>query len=107
MMYVLTNPSPPACTLTPSEILPLSKVFHLLLCCNYCVLSYDALPSLFFARRSVYPAKSVMWPDKWTAATADGRRTAQFEHTFLMTAEGAEPLTAKLDSSPRQFWEKN
>ncbi|CBN77263.1 methionine aminopeptidase [Ectocarpus siliculosus] len=51
-------------------------------------------------------AKSVMWPDKWTAATADGRRTAQFEHTFLMTADGAVPLTGKLDTSPRQFWEK-
>ena len=56
----------------------------------------------FFSRA----AKSVMWPDKWTAATADGRRTAQFEHTFLMTADGAVPLTAKLDDSPRQFWEK-
>eukprot|EP00904_Undaria_pinnatifida_P000163 jgi/Undpi1/10147/HiC_scaffold_28.g12601.m1 len=51
-------------------------------------------------------AKNVMWPDKWTAATSNGRRTAQFEHTFLMTEDGAVPLTAKLDTSPRQFWEK-
>ncbi|CAM9528220.1 unnamed protein product [Ascophyllum nodosum] len=51
-------------------------------------------------------AKSVMWPDKWTAATADGKRTAQFEHTLLMTEDGAVPLTGKLDSSPRHFWEK-
>lgn len=48
-----------------------------------------------------------MWPDKWTAATADGKRTAQFEHTFLMTADGAVPLTAKLETSPRQFWEES
>lgn len=46
-----------------------------------------------------------MWPDKWTAATADGKRTAQFEHTLLMTEDGAVPLTGKLESSPRQFWE--
>ena len=58
---------------------------------------------LFFCPHA---AKSVMWPDKWTAATADGRRTSQFEHTFLMTADGAVPLTGKLDTSPRQFWEK-
>ncbi|CAM9153349.1 unnamed protein product [Laminaria digitata] len=51
-------------------------------------------------------AKNVMWPDKWTAATSDGRRTAQFEHTFLMTEDGAVPLTAKLETSPKQFWEK-
>ncbi|CAM9439501.1 unnamed protein product [Ectocarpus fasciculatus] len=50
--------------------------------------------------------QNLMWPDKWTAATADGKRTAQFEHTFLLTEGGAVPLTAKLDSSPRQFWEK-
>jgi methionyl aminopeptidase len=35
----------------------------------------------------------VMWDDGWTAVTADGTRTAQFEHTLLMTEEGAERLT--------------
>jgi methionyl aminopeptidase len=35
-----------------------------------------------------------MWEDGWTAVTADGRRTAQFEHTVLVTDEGAEVLTA-------------
>ena len=34
------------------------------------------------------------------------KRTAQFEHALLMTADGAVPLTAKLDTPPRQFWEK-
>jgi methionyl aminopeptidase len=34
-----------------------------------------------------------MWPDGWTVLTADGKRTAQFEHTLLVTADGAEILT--------------
>lgn len=25
-----------------------------------------------------------MWPDGWTAVTADGKRSAQFEHTLLV-----------------------
>eukprot|EP00632_Arachnochrysis_sp_CCMP2950_P015791 CAMPEP_0185688750 /NCGR_PEP_ID=MMETSP1164-20130828/28_1 /TAXON_ID=1104430 /ORGANISM="Chrysoreinhardia sp, Strain CCMP2950" /LENGTH=438 /DNA_ID=CAMNT_0028355209 /DNA_START=45 /DNA_END=1361 /DNA_ORIENTATION=- len=47
-----------------------------------------------------------MWDDNWTAATKDLGRSAQFEHTLLMTADGAVPLTAKLDDSPVQPWEK-
>lgn len=34
-----------------------------------------------------------MWPDGWTAVTADGRWTAQFEHTLVVTETGAEILT--------------
>lgn len=34
-----------------------------------------------------------MWDDDWTAVTADGKRTAQFEHTVLVTETGAEVLT--------------
>jgi methionyl aminopeptidase len=34
-----------------------------------------------------------MWDDGWTAVTVDGRRTAQFEHTILVTDTGAEILT--------------
>jgi methionyl aminopeptidase len=34
-----------------------------------------------------------IWPDGWTVVTADGKRTAQFEHTLLVTADGAEILT--------------
>jgi methionyl aminopeptidase len=37
--------------------------------------------------------RHVMWDDGWTAATADGRRTAQFEHTILVTDDGADVLT--------------
>jgi methionyl aminopeptidase len=35
-----------------------------------------------------------LWPDGWTAVTNDGLRTAQFEHTVLVTDDGAEVLTA-------------
>jgi methionyl aminopeptidase len=31
--------------------------------------------------------------DKWTVRTADGKNSAQFEHTILMTEEGPEILT--------------
>ncbi len=35
-----------------------------------------------------------MWNDDWTAVTADGRRTAQFEHTLVVTDDGCDVLTA-------------
>ncbi len=34
-----------------------------------------------------------LWDDGWTAVTRDGSRTAQFEHTLLVTEDGAEILT--------------
>jgi methionyl aminopeptidase len=34
-----------------------------------------------------------IWPDGWTVVTADRKRTAQFEHTILVTADGYEILT--------------
>lgn len=38
-------------------------------------------------------ARLVMWKDGWTAAAADGSRSAQFEHTLLVTEHGVEVLT--------------
>ena len=38
-----------------------------------------------------------VWSDGWTAVTADGARSAQFEHTLLVTDDGVEILT--LDSN--------
>ena len=35
-----------------------------------------------------------MWRDGWTAVTADGKWTAQCEHTLLITDDGVEILTA-------------
>jgi methionyl aminopeptidase len=34
-----------------------------------------------------------MWDDGWTVLTADGSRCAQFEHTLVVTQDGAEVLT--------------
>ncbi len=34
-----------------------------------------------------------VWPDGWTAVTKDHKRTAQFEHTVLVTEDGHEILT--------------
>ncbi len=37
--------------------------------------------------------KEKMWDNGWTAVTVDGRRTAQWEHTLVVTDDGAEILT--------------
>ncbi|KAJ1505556.1 Methionine aminopeptidase 1 [Coelomomyces lativittatus] len=37
--------------------------------------------------------REVHWPDHWTAVTKDGRFSAQFEHTLLVTETGYEILT--------------
>jgi methionyl aminopeptidase len=34
-----------------------------------------------------------IWPDGWTVVTSDRMRTAQFEHTLVVTADGSEILT--------------
>jgi hypothetical protein len=34
--------------------------------------------------------RDVLWPDQWTAVTADGKRSAQFEHTMVVTENGCE-----------------
>lgn len=49
--------------------------------------------------------RDVMWPDGWTAVTADGLRSAQFEHQLVVTAEGCDVLTARLPESPPLWWE--
>lgn len=40
-----------------------------------------------------------MWENGWTAVTADGSWTAQFEHTILITGSGAEILTVAQDGT--------
>lgn len=44
--------------------------------------------------------KDKTWPDDWTSVTQDGSRTAQFEHTLLVTEDGVEVLTARMEDSP-------
>jgi methionyl aminopeptidase len=46
-----------------------------------------------------------IWDDDWTAVTADGKRTAQFEHTLVVTDDGYEVLTGGPDAaSPSPPW---
>jgi len=48
-----------------------------------------------------------LWNDGWTAVTADGKRTAQFEHTLLVTDDGVEALTGgPLSVSPCAPWNR-
>lgn len=42
-----------------------------------------------------------LWPDDWTAVTIDGKRSAQFEHTIVVTETGCEILTARRDKDGR------
>lgn len=46
-----------------------------------------------------------LWPDNWTAVTEDGKRSAQFEHTILVTADGYEVLTDRSPDGPKFWWE--
>jgi len=43
------------------------------------------------------------WPDNWTAVTRDGKRSAQFEQTFLVTESGLEVLTGRLGTNPTKM----
>jgi methionyl aminopeptidase len=38
--------------------------------------------------------------DGWTVVTADGKLSAQFEHTVAVTADGVEVLTLRRDEKP-------
>jgi len=43
------------------------------------------------------------WGDNWTAVTTDGKRSAQFEHTLVVTETGYELLTAR-ENEPVMQW---
>jgi len=48
-----------------------------------------------------------VWDDDWTAVTADGQRTAQYEHTVLVTDDGVDVLTGGPGSvSPTAPWNR-
>ena len=47
------------------------------------------------------------WDDQWTAVTADGKRTAQFEHMVLVTDDGVDVLTGGEGAvSPVAPWQR-
>jgi methionyl aminopeptidase len=43
----------------------------------------------------------VLRDDRWTIATADGSRSAHFEHTVAITEEGPRILTAARSRTPQ------
>ena len=47
--------------------------------------------------------KTKHWPDGWTAVTADGGRSAQYEHTMVVTETGLDVLTKRTANS-RPFY---
>ena len=44
-------------------------------------------------------AADEQWPDGWTVVTRDGKRSAQFEHTMIVTETGVELFTARPGTS--------
>ena len=51
-------------------------------------MSFTIEPMLNLGEAGLY-----LWDDDWTAVTADGRRSAQFEHTLVVTGDGVEIMT--------------
>lgn len=51
-------------------------------------------------------SRHVEWSDDWTATTKDGKRSAQFEHTLLITKTGVEAFTGRLPTSNKFWWEE-
>lgn len=51
---------------------------------------------------TVGPPDLYVWDDDWTAATLSGQRSAQFEHTLLVTDEGVEILTLPSEGKPAE-----
>ena len=51
-------------------------------------------------------SRHVEWNDDWTATTKDGKRSAQFEHTLLITKTGVEAFTGRLPTSNKFWWEE-
>ncbi len=48
---------------------------------------------------TIGPADVWIWDDDWTAVTESFQRTAQFEHTLLVTDEGVEILTVTAEGT--------
>lgn len=65
-------------------------------------------PGMFFTIEPMINLGSwqhkMAFDDGWTAVTADGKRSAQFEHTCLVTDDGVDVLTAPGAASPSAPW---
>ncbi|KAL1919317.1 uncharacterized protein VTP21DRAFT_2010 [Calcarisporiella thermophila] len=56
----------------------------------------EMLPGMIFTVEPMLcqgRADGFLWPDKWTVSTLDGGRSAQWEHTVLITENGVDILT--------------
>lgn len=51
--------------------------------------------------------KDEQWPDNWTAVTQDGKLSAQFEHTLLVTDTGVEVLTQRMEQNGKPYFMTN
>lgn len=47
--------------------------------------------------------QEAFWPDDWTATTIDGKRSAQFEQTMVVTEDGVEITTASKQFADSSF----
>ncbi|CAG0913645.1 unnamed protein product [Notodromas monacha] len=48
--------------------------------------------------------KDMLWPDNWTAVTLDGKLSAQFEQTLIVTDTGCEILTKRLERNGQPYF---
>ncbi len=80
---------------------------------NYFFLSFVYQPGHVFTIEPMINLgdhRDCLWPDQWTAVTRDGSRSAQFEHTMLITEGGAgvKLLTARPgDPTDRLVWSRD
>lgn len=65
-------------------------------CGNYSTCIHLAYMCLYFLPGTW---RDEMWPDNWTAVTQDGRLSAQFEHTLLVTDTGVDVLTQRRENN--------
>lgn len=62
----------------------------------------DEIKEIIFIRAGTW--RDELWPDKWSAVTADGMLSAQFEHTLLVTDTGVEILTARKGNNGQPYF---
>lgn len=48
--------------------------------------------------------RDIQWPDNWTAVTADGKFSAQFEQTLLVTETGCDILTKRREKDGQPWF---
>ena len=67
-------------------------LFFSFLCCFVLFVCFFLI---IFCPSSTGTWHDMTWPDDWASTTVDGKRSAQFEHTLLITETGVKVLTAR------------